>query len=253
MAQGKAAGADMMLQLVGEIREFEMPRPIFTSTEKAEWSSGQIDNAHIALQARTDLMKVIETSRVPGRRGRGSRRAGPFLRDTLVGLNYAYFEPPGDQMLHNNPLFVRSHDFSGELTLGGGQSWRTPALFGAGEPAGGGAHLAGSLADLPYVLAKSDQNFVVPENVQALVWDEMVPSLLTERVVAALVGNQPQRASCRGSLPANRRRDSVHRRRRRNRSGSARSEIFSDRVPRKGSAASRASLLAGRSGEPWPP
>ena len=36
----------------------------------------------------------------------------PFLRDTLVGLNYAYYEPPGAEVLHNNPLFVRSHDFS---------------------------------------------------------------------------------------------------------------------------------------------
>ena len=28
----------------------------------------------------------------------------PFLRDTLVGLNYAYYEPPGAQILLNNPL-----------------------------------------------------------------------------------------------------------------------------------------------------
>ncbi len=41
-----------------------------------------------------------------------------FFRDTLVGLNYAYYEPPGAQALHNNPLFVRSHDFSAE-TVGG--------------------------------------------------------------------------------------------------------------------------------------
>ncbi len=179
MAQGKpGSNSDMLLQLVGEIREFEMPRAIFTATEKAEWSSGQIDNAHIALQARTDLMKVIETSSSPAALAEARGELSPFLRDTLVGLNYAYFEPPGDQILHNNPLFVRSHDFSGDLTLGGGQSWETPALFGIGEPAGGGGHLAGSLADLPYVLAKSDQDFVVPNNVQALIWEEMVPSLL---------------------------------------------------------------------------
>jgi hypothetical protein len=179
MTQGKpGSNSDMLLQLVGEIREFEMPRAIFTATEKAEWSSGQIDNAHIALQARTDLMKVIETSSSPGALAEARGELSPFLRDTLVGLNYAYFEPPGDQVLHNNPLFVRSHDFSGDLTLGGGQSWETPALFGVGEPAGGGGHLAGSLADLPYVLARSDQDFVVPSNVQALIWDEMVPSLL---------------------------------------------------------------------------
>jgi hypothetical protein len=178
MSQGKAVPSDMMLQLVGEIREFEMPRAIFTSTEKAEWSSGQIDNAHIALQARTDLMKVFESTGSPAAVAEARGELAPFLRDTLVGLNYAYFEPPGDQVLHNNPLFVRSHDFSGDSTLDGAQSWQTPQLFGIGEPAGGGGHLAGSLADLPYVLAESDQDFVVPENVQALVWEEMVPSLL---------------------------------------------------------------------------
>jgi hypothetical protein len=177
IAQGKSSNADMMKQLVSEIREFEMPRPIFTETEKYEWSSGRIDNAHIALQARTDLMKAIDTSR-SGAAAEARGELAPFLRDTLVGLNYAYFEPPGDQVLHNNPLFVRSHDFSGDLMLDGLQSWQTPRVFGLGEPAGGGGHLAGSLADLPYVLAQSDENFIVPVHVQALVWDEMVPTLL---------------------------------------------------------------------------
>ena len=37
----------------------------------------------------------------------------PFLRDTLVGFNYVHYAPPGAQVLHTNPLFVRSHDFIG--------------------------------------------------------------------------------------------------------------------------------------------
>jgi len=51
-------------------------------------------------------------------------------------------------------------------------------LFGEGSPAGGGAHLVGSLADLPYVLAQVEQDFIAPENVQALIWRELVPGLL---------------------------------------------------------------------------
>ena len=35
----------------------------------------------------------------------------PVLRDTLVGLNYMHYAPPGAQVLYTNPLFVRSHDF----------------------------------------------------------------------------------------------------------------------------------------------
>ena len=86
---------------------------------------------------------------------------------------------PGAQILLNNPLFVRSHDFSGEMAMGGGQSWRVPHVFGSGLPAGGGAHLAGSLADLPFVLAEAEQDFIVPENVQALIWHELVPGLVS--------------------------------------------------------------------------
>ena len=37
----------------------------------------------------------------------------PFLRDTLVGFLYMHYAPPGAQILHTNPLFVRSHDFVG--------------------------------------------------------------------------------------------------------------------------------------------
>ena len=61
--------------------------------------------------------------------------------------------------------------------------WLTPRLFGAGSPAGGGAHLVGSLADLPYVLAQMEEDFIAPENVQALIWSDLVPSVLTDAVL----------------------------------------------------------------------
>ncbi|HLB88300.1 MAG TPA: hypothetical protein VJK29_11665, partial [Terriglobales bacterium] len=54
---------------------------------------------------------------------------------------------------------------------------------GRGNAAGGGAHFAGSLADLPYVLAEMEQNFIVPENVQSLIWEDLVPSLLVSAVL----------------------------------------------------------------------
>jgi hypothetical protein len=126
------------------------------------------------------LTKIIKTSgtRVQLEAARG--QLAPFLRDTLVGLNYAYYEPPGAQVLHNNPLFVRAHDFSGITVtmMGAPRHWRAPMLLGAGSPAGGGAYLMGSLADLPYALATTEQDFIAPENVQALIWKELVPELL---------------------------------------------------------------------------
>ncbi len=177
MAQGKAGG-ERMLSLAGELREFEMPRPIFTNSEKISWAPRVYSSHHAELQVRTDLTKVIKA---PGSRAQLEAARGqlaPFLRDTLVGLNYAYYEPPGAQILHINPLFVRSHDFSGVSMIGSERLWQAPVLLGAGAPAGGGAYLMGSLADLSYALAMTEQDFISPENIQALIWKELVPDLL---------------------------------------------------------------------------
>ncbi len=95
-----------------------------------------------------------------------------------MGLNYAYYEPPGAQILHNNPLFVRAHDFSGISMVNPERIWHAPVVLGAGTPAGGGAYLMGSLADLSYALASTEEDFIAPENIQALIWKELVPDLL---------------------------------------------------------------------------
>ena len=174
---GQAAD-DSLTTLAGELREFEMPRPIFSNSERTEWAAGLYNNHHTDLEMRTDVAKIIKA---PGSRTRLEEARGqlsPFLRDTLVGLNYAYYEPPGAQILHNNPLFVRSHDFDGDTVSGVEHLWQAARLFGEGSPAGGGVRLVGSLADLPYILARVEQDFISPENVQALIWQDLVPGLL---------------------------------------------------------------------------
>jgi hypothetical protein len=177
MAHGQAK-ADDLLPMAGALREFEMPRPIFSSAERTEWAPGVYNNRHTDLEMKTDLARMIKSSPSAGQLEEARGHLTSFLRDTLVGLNYAYYEPPGAQLLRNNPLFVRSHDFSGDTILGIEHVWQAPELFGQGAPAGGGAHLVGSLADLPYVLAEVEQDFISPENVQALIWKEMVPGLM---------------------------------------------------------------------------
>jgi hypothetical protein len=176
MSQGKPA--DGMLPLAGELREFEMPRPIFTQSEKIDWAPRVYTTHHAELQVQTDLTKVIKTPGTHQQLEAARGQLAPFLRDTLVGLNYAYYEPPGAQILHNNPLFVRSHDFTEISVVGTEQFWQTPTLLGVGTPAGGGAYLMGSLTDLSYALASTEQDFIAPENVQALIWKELVPDLL---------------------------------------------------------------------------
>lgn len=175
--------SDSLLPLAEELREFEMPQPIFRSHERDEWAAGIYDNRHTDQQMRTDLTKTIKSAITPRQLAEARGQLAPFLRDTLVGLNYAYYEPPAAQVLHHNPLFVRSHDFSGDTVIGMNKVWQPSQLFGVGSPAGGGAHLVGSLADLPYVLATVEQDFIVPENVQALIWREVVAGLLTNAVV----------------------------------------------------------------------
>jgi hypothetical protein len=176
-------GSDELLGLAAELRGFELPQPIFTRSERTYWAPQVYTNRHAELQVQTDLTKVIKSpaSRAQIEAARGQLAA--FLRDTLVGLNYAYYEPPGAQILHINPLFVRAHDFLGISLIGADDIWHKPRLIGAGVAAGGGAYLLGSMADLPFALASAEQDFIVPENVQALIWREVVPDLVTGATV----------------------------------------------------------------------
>lgn len=181
-AQG-AINTDELVALAGELREFEMPQPIFTNSERTVWAAGTYNNRHTDLEMRTNVAKIIKSPASAKQKEEARGQLATFLRDTLVGLNYAYYEPPNSQVLHNNPLFVRSHDFSGDTVIGVKHLWQAPHLFGEGSPAGGGAHLVGSLADLPYVLAEAEQNFIAPDHVQALIWQQLVPGLLSNAIV----------------------------------------------------------------------
>ena len=182
IAHGGGSGNNL-IPLAEDLHEFEMPRPIFTGGERSAWAPAVYTSRHAELQVRTDLAKVLRSSPSPGQLESARSQLTPFLRDTLVGLNYAYYEPPGAEVLHNNPLFVRSHDFTSISVQGVNEIWGPPQLVGVGATAGGGAYLLGSLADLPYALASMEQDFIVPRNVQALIWREVVPDLLVSATV----------------------------------------------------------------------
>jgi hypothetical protein len=177
VAEGKVKG-DTLLPLAAELHEFDLPRPIFTNSEKISWAPPNYTAHHAELQVRTDLTKVLKENASQAQLETARGQLTPFLRDTLVGLNYAYYEPPGAQMLHHNPLFVRSHDFLGLSIQSPDRVWSEPMLLGVGAPAGGGAYLVGSLVDLSYALATTEQDFISPENIQALIWKDLVPELL---------------------------------------------------------------------------
>jgi hypothetical protein len=175
--------AAKLLPLAEQLREFEMPRAIFTGSERSAWSPVVYSSRHAELQVRTDLTKVIQAPASPAQLEAARGKLAPFLRDTLVGLNYAYYEPPGAEVLHHNPLFVRSHDFSSISVLGVQETWADPMLIGVGATAGGGAYLMGSLEDLAYALASTEGEFIAPKNTQALIWQAAVPGLLAGAVL----------------------------------------------------------------------
>ena len=180
----KKSNPDTLLALAGELREFDLPRPIFTRSEKISWAPAIYTDHHAELQIRTDLTKVITGPSTPAQLEAARGQLAPFLRDTLVGLNYAYYEPPEAQMLHHNPLFVRSHDFLGISILGSQRLWGEPQVLGVGTPAGGGAYLMGSLSDLSYALATTEQDFIAPKNIQALIVRELAPVLMVDGTVS---------------------------------------------------------------------
>jgi hypothetical protein len=182
MERGAHVG-NSLVPLAEDLHGFEMPQQMFTKSEKVEWAPTIYSSRHAELQIKTDLTKTLKTPVNHAQLEEARGQLAPFVRDTLVGLNYAYYEPPGAQLLHNNPLFVRSHDFSGFSIVGAERPWQAPELFGIGVPAGGGAYLIGSLADLPYALATAEEDFIAPENVQALIWKAVVPDLLVSATV----------------------------------------------------------------------
>jgi hypothetical protein len=181
MSRGKATG-DTLIPLAAELREFEMPRPLFSTGERIEFQAHPSDIRHTTLQTRTNLAAIIKSG-TPQELAVARGRLAPFLRDTLIGLNYAYYAPPGAQMLFHNAILVRSHDYTEAMAEHGKQPWKTPEVMDPGVTASGGAHLAGSIADLPYVLSLVEQDFLVPEHVQSLIWQDLVPSLLTNAVI----------------------------------------------------------------------
>lgn len=185
-AKGEGASTPQyLLDLANELHDFEMPQPMFSSSERAEWAARVYNTRHTDLEMRSSVGEILKSTKASRSQVEDARgQLVPFFRDTLVGLNYAYYEPPGSQALHNNPLFVRSHDFAGETVEGINTIWQAPQLYGVGYPAGGGAHLVGSLADLPYVLSDLEQDFIAPKNIQALIWRELVPSILTSAVLS---------------------------------------------------------------------
>ncbi len=190
VTKGEKLNTALAGKLVARISDIQLPRSAFTSAERNSLSFGYYTEKHIEQQRKLNLRLAIERAASDPNKLREIRGAlAPFLRDTLVGYNYIHYAPPGAQVLHTNPLFVRNHDFIG--IQGSGQTWKATELFGTGWPANAGGRLVGSLASLPYALAEAEQNFLIPSREQALIWGDLVPQMILSAVIPRWWGVTP--------------------------------------------------------------
>lgn len=182
VGKGQALNMALAGRLANRMSEIQLPQADLSGPEKGSSAFGYWTEKHIDVQRRINLRRDIEKA---GNNAkdladlRGSLT--PFLRDTLVGLNYMHYAPPGAQILHTNPLFVRSHDFVGYSTSE--QTWKATNSYGPGWPRSAGGRLTGSLVALPYALAQAEQNFLIPTREQALIWSDLVPQMMLTAVV----------------------------------------------------------------------
>jgi hypothetical protein len=177
LTRGERLNTTLVQRLASRIGEIQLPRASLTSVEKNTLAFGYWTEKHIDQQRKTNLRSAIDKAGNDPEKLRDIRgQLTPFLRDTLVGLNYAHYAPPGAQILQTNPLFVRSHDFLG--LQGSPQTWKHTEVFGSGWPSSAGGRLVGSLSGLPYALAEAEQNFLIPTREQALIWGDLVPQMI---------------------------------------------------------------------------
>ena len=183
VSKGDKANMTLVNKTAGRIAEIQLPRASLSSVEKNSMSFGYWSEKHIEVQRKINLRALIDKAATDPKKLDDVRSLfAPFLRDTLVGLNYVHYAPPGAQILRTNPLFVRSHDFIG--LPGTHESWKQTELLGNGWPTSAGGRLVGSLAGLPYAIAEAEQNFLVPSREQALIWSDLVPQILVSSTVA---------------------------------------------------------------------
>ncbi|MBM3761485.1 MAG: hypothetical protein FJW36_14700 [Acidobacteria bacterium] len=181
-SNGGKTNVALVNRLSGRITDQQPPRSSLSGAERNAMAFGYWVDKHIENERKTNFRAIVDkagTDPVKLKEARGQLTS--FLRDTIVGMAYIHYAPPGAQILFTNPHFVRSHDFLG--VQGSNQTWRTTEVFGTGWPSSAGGRLVGSLVSLPYALAEAEQNFLIPTREQALIWGDLVPQMIVSAKV----------------------------------------------------------------------
>ena len=190
VGRGEKLNTALVNRLAARIAEIQLPWANFTMAEKSGMAQGYAVERHIETEHRLNLKSAIDHAQGNAEALRDVRGSlGPLLRDTLVGLNYVHYAPPGAQALLTNGSFVRSHDFAGPQ--GQALAWQPTSLANGGWPTNSGGRLTGSLTGLPYALAEAEQNFLVPKREQALIWGDLAPQLIQSATIPRWWGVTP--------------------------------------------------------------
>jgi len=183
LAKGEKVDAAALGKLAAKASDLDLPKSSLSGAERLSSAYGYWVDRHVDAERKLNLRAQLDKAQgAPDKLRELRGQLTPALRDALVGFLYAYYAPPGAQVLYTNPLFVRSHDFIGIQVIA--QTWRPTEVVGAGWPSNAGGRLVGSLAGLPYALAEAEQNFLIPTREQALIWGDLVPQMLVDAKVA---------------------------------------------------------------------
>ena len=177
VGKGGKLDAAIVSRVGARLSEVQLPRAGLSGVEKNALLFGYWTERHIENQRKINLKSLAEKAGTDAGKLADVRASLlPILRDSMVGLVYAHYSPPGGQIIFTNPIFVRSHDFIG--MQGAVATWKTTEVVGTGWPASAGGRLVGSLAGLPYAIAEAEQNFLIPSREQALIWGDLVPQMM---------------------------------------------------------------------------
>jgi len=177
VAKGEKLNSALVAKVAATLSEIPAQRAALTGVEQNAMGFGYWTDKHIEGERKLNLRAAVERAGADAEKVKDVRGLmAPLLRDTLLGFSYAYYAPPGAQILYTNPVFVRGHDFIG--SAGNYNTWRATEVYGSGWPSNAGGRLVGSLSTLPYALAEAEQNFLIPTQTQALIWGDLVPQMI---------------------------------------------------------------------------
>ncbi|MGB9606725.1 MAG: hypothetical protein ACPL88_12690, partial [Bryobacteraceae bacterium] len=100
VARGERVNTALLNRLAARLGDIQPPRAALSTIEKNAFAYGYWTERHIEAQRRLNLRGAVERAAGDPARVRELRGLlAPLLRDTLVGLNYIHYAPPGGQLL----------------------------------------------------------------------------------------------------------------------------------------------------------